>query len=48
MDRSFFVVLGLLAGLIAGLAVDMTLNRGQVAAKHIHHRFPECSSTCHG
>ena len=48
MDKSFFVVVGLLVGIIAGLAVDMTLNSGKAAAQHLHHTFPECSSACHG
>lgn len=45
----FAVVMGItsLIGLPALLFIDMLANRGDVAAKSVHHAIPQCSTSCH-
>ena len=52
IQRLPFVLIGLGIGMtvlaIVLLGIDMLGNHGKVAARHIHHEFPQCSNTCHG
>jgi hypothetical protein len=48
MSKLPYLLIGTALGLIVLFAFDMVLNKGNVAAQHVHHQFPECSGSCHG
>jgi hypothetical protein len=48
MSRIPYIVIGTALGITLLFAMDMVLNRGNAAAQHVHHSFPECSGSCHG
>ena len=47
LKRTLLFVVGVMLAMALILGADMKAG-GVVAAKHIHHGFPECSGPCHG
>lgn len=48
MRELALMTLGMALVAAVALYADMTGNHGNIAARHIHHEFPECSNACHG